>query len=138
MNRKPTKGKKRDPAHPPILPTGEIPKKLASRDQKIYDLIVRRFLAIFGNPAVHQTTHIDFEVEKEPFVLTGTITVKPGWQSLYGPYAEREEVELPAVKKGESFDQDSKHPLYCGWSSGKSNLFLLQSCKLHEWAPKCI
>lgn len=108
LNRKPTKGKKKDPAHPPIIPTGEIPKKITSRDQKIYDLIVKRFLAIFGDPAVHETTHIDFEIKKEPFVLTGTRTVKPGWQALYHPYSEREEVELPAVKKGESFGQKSK------------------------------
>lgn len=108
LNRKPTKGKKKDPAHPPILPTGEFPKALESREHKIYDLIVKRFLAIFGDSAVHETTNIDFEVEKEPFILKGIRTVKQGWQKLYEPYIKREEIELPSLKENEIFKQKSK------------------------------
>ena len=49
---KPTEGKKDDPAHPAIHPTGEMPKKLTDDQAKLYDLVVRRFLAVFAKPYV--------------------------------------------------------------------------------------
>ena len=54
-NKEPTKGKKTDPAHPAIYPTGET-KKLKELEKKVYDLIVKRFIFVFGmlllNPKV--------------------------------------------------------------------------------------
>ena len=49
---KPNNGSKTDPAHPAIYPTGEHPKALNDREAKLYDLIVRRFLATFADPAL--------------------------------------------------------------------------------------
>ncbi|MBI4449412.1 DNA topoisomerase I [Candidatus Woesearchaeota archaeon] len=99
--RKPNNGKKTDPAHPAIYPTGVIPKSLEERDAKIYDLVVRRFLATFGEPAVRETQVISLEIKGEDFNARGTRTIEKGWHALYGPFVKLEEEELPHVKKGE-------------------------------------
>ncbi len=104
---KPKQGKKTDPAHPAIYPTGLIPKSLNSRTKAVYDLIVKRFISVFGNPGEREFTAITFEIDTEPFILKGARTTKPGWQELYKPYVKREETELPAVEKGQTFDQKS-------------------------------
>src|SRR3990167_2339857 len=64
----PNNGKKKDPAHPAIYPTGEIPKKLSERSQKIYDLIVKRTLASFSEKAKRQTVIIITDIKGENFV----------------------------------------------------------------------
>ena len=98
---KPNEGPKTDPAHPAIYATGEIPKKLTERQQKIYDLVVKRFLATFSTPAKRQTMTIITEVNKEKFVSRGTLTLEPGWHVIYEPYVKLKEVELPDVKQGD-------------------------------------
>jgi len=104
----PNEGKKTDPAHPAIYPTGEIPKSFTSYQEKIYDLIVKRFLSVFGDSATRETTTILFDIEDELFVLKGTRTTEKGWQELYAPYVRKEEVELPKLAKGETHEQKSK------------------------------
>jgi len=96
----PNNGKKTDPAHPAIYPTGIKPSKLDQREEKIYDLIVRRFLATFGESAVRETMKILFLVADETFISKGTRTLEKGWHNLYGPYVTLEEVELPAIEEG--------------------------------------
>ena len=44
----PAEGQKSDPAHPAIYPTGQAPSSLGIREAKIYNLVVHRFLAVFG------------------------------------------------------------------------------------------
>jgi DNA topoisomerase-1 len=96
---KPNNGKKTDPAHPAIYPTGEIPKKLNPRANKIYDLIVKRFFATFGEAAIRETMNIEIDVNKEIFIAKGTKTIKQGWHKFYQPYVRLEEQELPHLKK---------------------------------------
>jgi DNA topoisomerase-1 len=98
---KPNEGKKTDPAHPAIYPTHEIPKKLGENQQKVYDLIVHRFLAVFGEPAKRESQKILLNVNGERFIITGIKTIDPGWTALYGRYAEREEAPLPELTVGE-------------------------------------
>lgn len=105
---KPHNGKKTDPAHPAIYPTGEFPKSLTREQFSIYDLIAKRFIATFGDSSTRETTTITFEVEKEPFILKGSRTTKPGWQDLYKPYVRKEEVELPSLKKGQTLEHEPK------------------------------
>jgi DNA topoisomerase-1 len=95
----PYNGKKTDPAHPAIYPTGVSPKGLEDREAKIYDLVVKRFLATFGDPAVRETMTVSIDVHKEPFVAAGTRTIEPHWHRLYMPYVRLEELELPDVKE---------------------------------------
>ncbi|MEA2037786.1 MAG: DNA topoisomerase I [Nanoarchaeota archaeon] len=96
----PNNGKKTDPAHPAIYPTGITPH-LDDRMEKIYDLITRRFMATFGEPAVRETMNLNIDVNKEIFIAKGTRTVERGWHVYYGSYVRLEEIELPAVKKGD-------------------------------------
>ena len=101
---KPANGRKKDPAHPAIHPTGEVPKKLGDRDWKIYDLVVRRFLACFGDPAIRQTVNVLLENNGEQFKAEGKTTVEANWHVYYGPYAKFEEVTLPELKENDVVD----------------------------------
>jgi len=94
----PNNGKKTDPAHPAIYPTGLVPNA-DERAMKIYDLIVRRFMSTFGEPATRETMKINVDVNKEIFVAKGTRTVEQGWFVYYGSYVRLEEEELPHVKE---------------------------------------
>jgi DNA topoisomerase-1 len=98
----PRNGPKTDPAHPAIFPTGIAPKALEARAGKIYDLIAKRFLATFGEPAVRETVTLTLAVKTEPFVARGSRTTSPGWHTLYAPYVKLEEAELPAVANGDT------------------------------------
>ncbi len=102
-NLKPNNGKKTDPAHPAIYPTGIVPK-LEEEKLRLYDLIVRRFLATFGFPATRQTVKAKINVKEEIFITKGTTTVDKGWHVLYGKYADFKEEELPPMKKGDDVD----------------------------------
>lgn len=103
---KPNNGKKKDPAHPAIYPTGISPRGLKPRESKVYDLVVRRFLATFGDDAVRETMKIFIDVNKEIFISKGTRTVEKGWHELYGKYTMLKEEELPNVAKAEVVNVD--------------------------------
>ncbi len=103
----PNNGKKTDPAHPSIHFTGELPEKLDEREAKLYDLIVRRTLATFAEPAIRETMEILIDINQEIFIARGTRTVEKGWHTYYGPYAIFEEQELPDVKNGEEINVKS-------------------------------
>ncbi len=98
----PNNGKKTDPAHPAIYPTGVAPKALKERQQKIYDLIVKRFLATFAEAAVRETMEVFLEVKEEHFVAKGTRTIQENWHKFYKPYVKLEEVTLPNVQEQEN------------------------------------
>jgi DNA topoisomerase-1 len=98
----PNNGKKTDPAHPALYPTGIIPQKLDTRQQKVYDLIVKRFLSTFAPAAERETMTVTLTVNNEPFVARGTRTVNPGWHKFYQPYLTLEEAQLPELKEGDS------------------------------------
>jgi len=97
----PNNGKKTDPAHPAIYPTGVEPKNLDDRDAKIYDLIVKRFFATFAEEAVRETLKVEIDANKELFVAKGTTTVEKGWHTFYEPYTDFKEEELPNVSEGQ-------------------------------------
>ena len=100
---KPVEGKKDDPAHPAIYPTGEVPKPgdLNKDEQNLYDLIVRRFLAAFAEPAIRESMKIVINSNKHHFILSGSRTIKEGWLKIYGKYVKFDEVILPKFEKGE-------------------------------------
>ncbi|MFC1769225.1 DNA topoisomerase I [Nanoarchaeota archaeon] len=99
----PNNGKKTDPAHPAIYPTG-LKASLEGREAKVYDLIVRRFLATFGDKAVRESNTMTIDVNKEEFIARGIRTVVKGWHEIYGPYVNIDETELPKVKIGDNVD----------------------------------
>ena len=97
----PHNGKKTDPAHPAIYPTGIMPKKLEQKEQKIYDLIVKRFIATFGDNALREFVSIEINVKQEIFIARGSRTIKQGWFLCYQPYVSFKEEELPGLKQGD-------------------------------------
>ncbi len=97
---KPHNGVKDDPAHPAIYPTGEIPKKpLSSRHRKLYELIVRRYLATFSSDAMLRLVTITFSVAGRKFKLHALSIVKKGWYTYY-PYSMPKEKVVPVLNKG--------------------------------------
>ena len=104
----PREGRKSDPAHPAIHPTGDRPGKLSPYELKIYDLIVRRFFAVFGEQGERESTRVKLAISREIFKFGGVITTKQGWMNWYGSYATRKEVELPNLKIGQVLKQNSE------------------------------
>ena len=99
---KPVQGKKTDPAHPAIHPTGEKPtKKLSPSEKKLYDLIVRRFLSLFGEPLVKNHLRADIECGEHVLYLRGLQILKIGWTMYYAPYFKTEERALPSINEGD-------------------------------------
>lgn len=100
---KPNEGKATDPAHPAIYPTGVKPEDLRGPRRKVYDLIVKRFLATFADKAVKQSVRVDLEVRGEPFFLRGRKVLEKGWLEYYAPYGTTDEIILPDMKKSQVF-----------------------------------
>ncbi|MBS7655697.1 DNA topoisomerase I [Candidatus Bathyarchaeota archaeon] len=99
---KPNEGKKTDPAHPAIYPTGVQPKEeLSIREKKIYDLIVKRFMATFGASCLKKSEKATIKVSNHIFYLKGSRILKPGWMKLYAPYSSLEENLLPPIFIGQ-------------------------------------
>jgi DNA topoisomerase-3 len=85
--------------HFAIIPTTQAPKSLNELEAKLYDFVVKRFLAVFHPSAEFtQTTRIT-RVEGEPFKSEGKVLIEPGWLSVYGREAEEEgAANLPPLK----------------------------------------
>ena len=87
-NLTPNEGKKTDPAHPAIYPTGENPRgRLNASEFKLFDLIIRRFLATFGQPAISQHTLVTiFVIDEHFFEADAKMMIDEGWMLFYKPY----------------------------------------------------
>jgi DNA topoisomerase-3 len=83
--------------HFAIIPTLQAPKALSEAEQKVYDLVVKRFLAVFFPAAEFRVTTRITTVESHAFKTEGRVLVNPGWMAIYG----REAVEARAAKEGE-------------------------------------
>jgi DNA topoisomerase I len=101
---RPTRGRTETTDHPPIYPTGIAdPKKLRAEHARLYELVVRRFLATVAPEAVGQSRKTKVDIRGEPFVGEGFHLTDAGWYSVY-PYASPDERPLPALKVGESVE----------------------------------
>ena len=88
--------------HFAIIPTTEPPKGLSEPEQKLYDMVTKRFLAVFYPAAEFLETTRITRVEREPFKTSGKVLVNPGWMTVYGKEAQREDTPtLAAVRSGE-------------------------------------
>jgi DNA topoisomerase-3 len=87
--------------HFAIIPTSIAPKHLTEAEAKIYDLVTKRFLAVFFPPAEFQITTRITRVENEPFKSEGKIMVNAGWLQIYGKEAETDDTPalVPVVPK---------------------------------------
>ncbi|HEV2316564.1 MAG TPA: DNA topoisomerase I [Thermoplasmata archaeon] len=97
-----TRGRSETTDHPPIYPTGVVdPKKLRPDAAKIYELVVRRFLATLAPDSVGRSRKVDAVIRGEPFVGKGHEVLDLGWYKVY-PYSRPEEVAVPPLKAGET------------------------------------
>src|SRR4051812_27704265 len=88
--------------HFAIIPTTEPAKNLPEAEQKLYDMVTRRFLAVFYPAAEFLETTRITRVEGEPFKTSGKVLVQPGWLAVYGKEAQGEEAAtLAAVQPNE-------------------------------------
>jgi len=89
--------------HFAIIPTPQAPKALSEIEQKLYDLVVRQFLAVFYPSAEYMVTTRLTRVEKEAFKSEGKVLVNAGWLEVHGKAAaeDGDTPNLVAVKKGE-------------------------------------
>ncbi len=105
--------------HHAIIPTGVIPKGLSDLERKVFDLVARRFIAVFYPDCKFSTTTVLGEVKSEKdeaieFKVTGKEILDPGWRVVYAKEQneaededskkEEEERTLPTFVKGESGD----------------------------------
>ncbi len=98
---KPNEGEKSDPAHPAIFPTGEMPQKITAQQEKLYDLVVKRFLAVFAEEALRESIKFTFSIGENNFNATGKMTLQEGWLKFHKPYISAEDLSLPDFKKGD-------------------------------------
>jgi DNA topoisomerase-1 len=99
---KPNEGKKYDPAHPAIYPTGNLPEKpLGIAERNIFDLIVKRFLAVFGEPAMRQSINVVLSINSNRFHFDATRTLTEGWIRFYKPYSQLKDSTLPTLTEGQ-------------------------------------
>lgn len=70
--------------HFAIIPTGVAPKNLSEPEQKLYDLVTRRFMAVFFPPAEFLVTTRFTEVSGHQFKTEGKVMTNPGWLAIYG------------------------------------------------------
>jgi len=93
--KKPIEGKKSDPAHPSIYPTGEF-KNLEERAEKIYSLVARRFISAFSQDAItHNKRIILTAIAKEKnlrFTTSALKVIEKGWTKVYPVRMEEKDV----------------------------------------------
>ncbi|TAK87784.1 MAG: DNA topoisomerase III [Aquabacterium sp.] len=91
--------------HFAIIPTLQTPKSLTEAEAKLYDMVVKRFLAVFYPPAEFQVTtritKVAAQGSEHHFQTNGKVLVKPGWLAVYGKEAQDDDATLVAVKPGE-------------------------------------
>src|ERR1035438_675781 len=89
--------------HFAIIPTTQAPKHLSEPEQKLYDMVTKRFLAIFYPAAEFLETNRITRVEGEPFKSAGKVLVSPGWLAVYGKESDSDETpSLAPVKPDET------------------------------------
>lgn len=96
--------------HFAIIPTGTLPKSLSEAEYKIYDLVTRRFLAVFYPAAEYRVTTRITRVEGEAFKTEGKVLVNAGWLAVYGKEGVKDDDEsgaqLCAVQSNETVSTD--------------------------------
>jgi len=87
--------------HFAIIPTTQAPKHLSEPEQKLYDMVVKRFLAVFYPAAEYMVTTRITRVAGEPFKTEGKVLNNPGWLAIYGKEAQDDDANLTPVKDKE-------------------------------------
>jgi DNA topoisomerase-1 len=98
----PTRGKKETTDHPPIYPTQAVhPGALEGPKKRVYELVVRRFLATFSPPMITESTRADIEAGDQTYFVRGSVVVDPGYAGIY-TYARSADEEIPKLEEGQT------------------------------------
>lgn len=92
--------------HHAIIPTGVVPSGITPAEQNIYDLIARRFIAVFYPPCIVSNTTVLGQVGELEFKATGKQILEPGWRDVYADLkksskSKEEEAIMPVFVEGE-------------------------------------
>ncbi len=102
----PTRGRKETTDHPPIYPTQAVyPSALEGPKRRVYELVVRRFLATFSEPMITESTRADIEAGSETYFVRGSVVVDPGYAAIY-TYARSSDDEIPKLEEGQQLAID--------------------------------
>src|SRR5215211_2997096 len=102
----PTRGKKETTDHPPIYPTqGLHPNALDGPKARVYELVVRRFLATFSPPMITESTRAAIEAGSETYFVRGSVVIDPGYAGIY-TYARSADEEIPKLEEGQELALD--------------------------------
>lgn len=94
--------------HFAIIPTGQMPKKLSPEEAKIFDMVTRRFIAVFFPAAEFEVTTRITRIDQDAFKTEGKVMRVPGWLEVYGREAAGEgEEAMVAAKDGESAQNEA-------------------------------
>jgi DNA topoisomerase-3 len=88
--------------HFAIIPTLQAPSGLSDAEQKLYDLVVRRFMAVFFPSAEYMVTTRISTAAGHSFKTEGKVLVKPGWLAIYGKEAADEVDDAKEGDKGQN------------------------------------
>ncbi len=101
----PSKGRRSTTDHPPIYPTAGVSSDKMKGDKwKLYELIVRRFLATVGPVAKAKVSEMTVEVAGEAFKAQGYLQLDQGWKKYYGKYLRTYERHLPELAVGDTVE----------------------------------
>ena len=93
--------------HFAIIPTLQAPRSLSEIEAKLYDLVVKRFIAVFYPSAEYQVTTRLTQVDEHRFQTNGKVLVNPGWLAVYGKEAQDDDAMLVPVQKDEVVRNES-------------------------------
>lgn len=100
--------------HHAIIPTGQYPQNLTDMERRVFDLIARRFIAVFYPDCKFATTTVMGVVEEIEFKATGKQILAPGWRVLFGTPG----VQSPEEKEEKAGDEEKVLPQFVKGESG--------------------
>lgn len=101
--------------HHAIIPTGVPPTNLSDMEKHVYDMIARRFIAVFYPDCKFATTTVMGEVDKIEFKATGKQILEPGWRVLF----EKQQTNLPDEEANKEKDEECVLPAFVKGESGE-------------------
>ena len=110
--------------HHAIIPTGVPAINLNEWERRVYDLVARRFIAVFYPDCIFSSTSVLGEAAEVPFKATGKIILEPGWRKLYANEPAKEATEK--TKTNEEEQEESILPDFVKGESGPHTPSLLE------------
>ena len=104
--------------HHAIIPTGVVPQYLSDAEQKVFDLVARRFIGVFLPDCKFSTTTVLGEVDGIEFKVTGKEILEPGWRVVREKSPENPEASEASVAPGSEGDPERTLPTFVKGESG--------------------